>query len=93
MELIDPKVLRISLNHLTNRYYKPLFIVENVLGAYEKVEKVSSIHDDYRVDYLRKHLSIMEKTVEPDGFDLLGYVPWGPIDLVSAGIGQMDKHS
>lgn len=45
------------------------------------------------MDYLRKHISIMEKTVEPDGFDLLGYLPWGPIDLVSAGTGQMDKHS
>ena len=88
---IDPAGLRIALNHLTDRYHKPLFIVENGLGAYDKVESDGSIHDDYRVDYLRKHISEMEKAVAIDGVDLMGYLPWGPIDLVSAGTGQMDK--
>ncbi|RMC51124.1 6-phospho-beta-glucosidase [Lactobacillus sp. ESL0225] len=88
---IDPEGLRIALNHLTDRYHKPLFIVENGLGAYDKVEADGSIHDDYRVDYLRKHISEMEKAVEIDGVNLMGYLPWGPIDLVSAGTGQMDK--
>ncbi|MBP2057364.1 6-phospho-beta-glucosidase [Lactobacillus colini] len=88
---IDPEGLRISLNHLTDRYHLPLFIVENGLGAYDKVEADGSIHDDYRIDYLRSHIAEMEKAVEFDGVDLMGYLPWGPIDLVSAGTGQMDK--
>ena len=88
---IDPAGLRIALNHLTDRYHRPLFIVENGLGAYDKVEADGSIHDDYRIDYLRSHISEMEKAVELDGVDLMGYLPWGCIDLVSAGTGQMDK--
>ena len=88
---IDPEGLRISLNHLTDRYHKPLFIVENGLGAYDKVEADGSIHDSYRIDYLKKHIEQMEKAVVLDGVDLMGYLPWGPIDLVSAGTGQMDK--
>ncbi|WEV40230.1 6-phospho-beta-glucosidase [Lactobacillus sp. ESL0681] len=88
---IDPAGLRIALNQLTDRYHLPLFIVENGLGAYDKVEADGAIHDDYRVDYLRKHISEMEKAVAIDGVNLMGYLPWGPIDLVSAGTGQMDK--
>lgn len=88
---IDPEGLRIALNQLQDRYHKPLFIVENGLGAYDKVEADGSIHDDYRIDYLRNHISEMEKAVELDGVDLMGYLPWGCIDLVSAGTGQMDK--
>ena len=88
---IDPEGLRISLNHLTDRYHKPLFIVENGLGAYDKVEDDGSVHDEYRIEYLRSHIAQMEKAVALDGVDLMGYLPWGPIDLVSAGTGQMDK--
>ena len=76
---------------MQDRYHKPLFIVENGLGAYDKVETDGSIHDDYRIDYLRNHISEMEKAVELDGVNLMGYLPWGCIDLVSAGTGQMDK--
>ena len=88
---IDPEGLRYGLNWLTDRYHKPLFIVENGMGAYDKVEADGSIHDEYRIDYLRKHISEMEKAVALDGVNLMGYTPWGCIDLVSAGTGQMDK--
>lgn len=88
---IDPVGLRYSLNWLTDRYHLPLFIVENGLGARDKVEDDGSIHDPYRVDYLRAHIAEMEKAVELDGVDLMGYTPWGCIDLVSAGTGQMSK--
>ena len=88
---IDPKGLRWSLNFLTDRYHKPLFIVENGMGAFDKVEADGAIHDSYRIDYLRKHIEQMEKAVNLDGVDLMGYTPWGCIDLVSAGTGQMDK--
>lgn len=88
---IDPDGLRWALNFLTDRYHKPLFIVENGMGAYDKVEKDGSIHDPYRIDYLKQHIEAMEKAVALDGVDLMGYTPWGCIDLVSAGTGQMSK--
>ena len=88
---VDSKGLRCALNFLTDRYHKPLFIVENGMGAFDKVEADGAIHDSYRIDYLRKHIEQMEKAVNLDGVDLMGYTPWGCIDLVSAGTGQMDK--
>ena len=88
---IDPVGLRYSLNWLTDQYRKPLFIVENGLGAYDEVDADGSIHDGYRIDYLRRHIEQMELAVDEDGVDLMGYTPWGCIDLVSAGTGQMDK--
>ena len=88
---IDPVGLRIGLNYLYDRYQIPLFIVENGLGAFDKVEEDGSINDDYRIDYLRDHISEMEKAVNEDGVDLMGYTPWGCIDLVSASTGEMAK--
>ncbi len=88
---IDPVGLRYSLNWLTDRYHLPLFIVENGLGARDKVEADGSIHDPYRVDYLKAHITEMKKAVELDGVDLMGYTPWGCIDLISAGTGEMKK--
>ena len=88
---IDPVGLRYSLNWFTDRYPVPLFIVENGFGAYDKLEEDGSIHDSYRVEYLQKHIREMKKAVEEDGVNLLGYTPWGCIDLVSAGTGEMDK--
>ena len=66
-------------------------IVENGLGAFDKIEEDGSINDDYRIDYLRKHIVEMKKAIEYDGVDLLGYTPWGCIDLVSAGTGRNEK--
>ena len=88
---IDPVGLRVTLNTLFDRYQKPLFIVENGLGAVDKVEEDGSIHDSYRVDYLRAHIEAMGKAVSDDGVPLLGYTMWGPIDLVSASSGEMKK--
>ena len=65
-------------------------VVENGLGAYDKKEEDGSIRDDYRIDYLRKHIEQMKEAVE-DGVDLMGYTPWGCIDLVSASTGEMAK--
>lgn len=87
---IDPLGLRITCNELHDRYQKPLFIVENGLGAIDKVEEDGSINDDYRIEYLREHVIAMKEAVK-DGVDLLGYTPWGCIDLVSASTGEMSK--
>lgn len=87
---IDAVGLRTSLNYLYSRYQIPLFIVENGLGAEDRFED-GQIHDDYRIDYMDKHLVEMKKAVELDGVDLIGYTAWGCIDLVSAGTGEMKK--
>ena len=66
-------------------------IVENGLGALDTIEEDGSIQDDYRIDYLRKHIQQIQKAIEYDGVDFIGYTPWGCIDLVSAGTGEMKK--
>ena len=88
---IDPTGLRITLNALYDRYQKPLFIVENGLGAMDQVEEDGSIQDDYRIDYLRSHILAMMQAVDEDGVELLGYTPWGCVDLISATTGEMSK--
>ena len=87
---IDPKGMRIILNQLYDRYQKPLFIVENGLGAIDTVNADDSINDDYRIDYLRDHLQQVAEGIA-DGVELMGYTTWGPIDLVSASTGEMKK--
>ena len=88
---IDPLGLRVTCNTLYDRYEKPLFIVENGFGAVDMVEADGSIHDPYRIDYMRKHLEALRDTVTIDGIPVLGYTMWGPIDLVSASTGEMKK--
>ncbi len=87
---IDPQGLRYVLNELYDRYQKPLFIVENGFGAKDVVEG-GKIHDPYRIDYLRQHIESMKQAIEIDGVDIMGYLVWGCIDLVSFGTGEMDK--
>jgi 6-phospho-beta-glucosidase len=87
---IDPVGLRIALNQLYDRYEKPLFIVENGLGAVDKPDENHYIADDYRINYLRQHIAAMAEAIE-DGVDLMGYTPWGCIDLVSMSTGEMSK--
>lgn len=87
---IDPEGLRFSLNEIWDRYQIPIFIVENGLGAYDQLEENGQINDDYRIEYLRKHIEQMHEAIL-DGVDLRGYMPWGCIDLVSASTGEMAK--
>ena len=82
--------LRITLNTLHDRYQKPLFLVENGLGAVDEVNEQGEIEDDYRIDYLRAHIEAMGDAIE-DGVPLMGYTSWGCIDLVSASTGEMSK--
>ena len=86
---IDPKGLRWVLNEVYGRYGIPCMVVENGLGAYDKLED-GTVHDQYRVDYLRLHIEQMHEAIK-DGVDLIGYTPWGCIDLVSASTGEMAK--
>ena len=87
---IDPKGLRYTLNELYDRYQIPLFIVENGLGQIDEVAPDGKIHDPYRIDYVREHVKAMSAALA-DGVELMGYTYWGPIDIVSAGTGEMKK--
>ena len=87
---IDPKGIRITLNFLQERFHKPLFIVENGLGAPDVVNKDGTIDDDYRIQYLSQHIEQVKLALD-DGIDLMGYLTWGPIDVISATEGQMAK--
>ncbi|WP_336737084.1 glycoside hydrolase family 1 protein [Bacillus altitudinis] len=87
---IDPMGLRISLIKLYDRYQKPLFVCENGLGARDTLTPDREIHDDYRIDYLKQHIEQMKEAVK-EGVDLMGYTPWGCIDLISCGTSQMSK--
>lgn len=88
---IDPMGLRNSLNQLYDRYQKPLFIVENGLGAMDIPDANGWIDDEYRIDYLRQHIEALKDAVEIDGVELLGYTSWGCVDLIAASTGQMSK--
>ena len=87
---IDAQGLRWTLNECEARYHCPIIITENGLGAFDKVEEDGSIHDPYRIDYMREHVKQMALALE-DGVQLIGYTTWGCIDIVSAGTGEMRK--
>lgn len=91
---IDPKGLRIVLNRLHDKYQKPLFIVENGLGAVDVPVQGENgemtVEDDYRIEYLREHIKQMKEAAE-DGVELMGYTTWGCIDLVSASTAELKK--
>jgi len=87
---IDPVGLRYLMNELYDRYQKPLFIVENGLGARDKIEADGSINDDYRIQYINDHLVQVREAIA-DGVEVMGYTSWGPIDLVSASKAEFSK--
>ncbi|WP_308555376.1 6-phospho-beta-glucosidase [uncultured Lactobacillus sp.] len=87
---IDPQGFRITLNQIYDRYQKPLFVVENGLGATDKFEN-GKIHDQYRIAYHRDHLVALRNAINEDGVDVLGYTSWGIVDLISASSGEMKK--
>ncbi|MDY8048843.1 6-phospho-beta-glucosidase [Paenibacillus polymyxa] len=87
---IDPKGMRITCNQLHERYNKPLFIVENGLGAQDTLLDNDTIEDDYRIEYLDLHFAEIAEAIK-DGVNIIGYTSWGPIDLVSNGTGEMKK--
>ena len=90
---IDPQGLRIALNDYWDRWQKPLFIVENGLGAIDElteVDGVTTVVDEYRIAYHNDHLIQVGEALA-DGVRILGYTSWGCIDLVSASTAQMSK--
>ena len=88
---VDPLGLRYCMNEIYDRIQKPIFIVENGLGAIDQPDENGYVEDDYRIEYLRDHLKNMIDAITIDGVPCLGYTMWGPIDLVSLSTGEMKK--
>lgn len=86
---IDPEGFRIMLNTMYERYELPIMIVENGLGTFDKLEN-GQVHDKYRIDYLKKHVEQLELAYQ-DGVELIGYLTWSALDLVSTSEGYMSK--
>jgi len=87
---VDPVGLRYVLNVLYDRYNLPLFVVENGIGLIEEPGEDGTIHDEFRQRYIKEHLRNVHEAIL-DGVDVMGYLYWGPIDVVSAGTGEMSK--
>lgn len=91
---IDSKGLRFVLNKFYDRYQKPLFVVENGLGASDLLVQDEhgehTVLDDYRIQYLKSHLVQVREAIE-DGVPVMGYTVWGCIDLVSASTAELRK--
>ena len=87
---MDPIGLEYTLLDLQDRYHLPMMVVENGLGFADELKEDKTIEDDYRIDYMRDHIKAMDSAIEK-GVDLIGYTMWGPIDLISAGTGEMKK--
>lgn len=88
---VDPLGFRTTLMEIYARYHLPLLITENGLGAYDKVEEDGSINDDYRIDYLKQHITELKRAVET-GVDVMGYCPWSAIDLISTHQGFLKRY-
>lgn len=87
---IDPIGLRIMLNKMYDRTQKPIFISENGLGAHDILNDDLTINDPYRIDYLKQHFEQIDEAID-DGVDVIGYIMWGVIDIISAGSCEMGK--
>ena len=88
---IDPTGMEYMLRDLYNRYGKPLMITENGLGAYDALTEDGKIHDDYRIDYLSKHIAALKKAMD-QGVEVLAYCPWSAVDLLSTSNGVKKRY-
>jgi 6-phospho-beta-glucosidase len=87
---IDPAGLRTSVKAIYERYGLPVFPIECGIGVDETLNEHNTVEDDYRISYLRDHLEQLKRAVSEDGVDLMGFLTWGPIDILSSQ-GEMKK--
>lgn len=89
--MVDSIGLRVTLRRIYDRYHLPLLITENGLGAKDILTEDHQIHDEYRIDYLKRHFH-QARLALTDGVDLIGYCPWSFIDLVSTHQGYQKRY-
>ncbi len=87
---IDPVGLRLTVKEIYNRYRLPVFTIECGIGVDETLNENKTVEDDYRIDYFKQHLEQLRYAVAEDGVDLMGFLTWGPIDILSSQ-GEMKK--
>lgn len=87
---IDPQGLRVAANQIWNNYHLPVFITECGIGVRETPDENGYVDDEYRINYLHEHILALKQAVDEDGVDLIGFLTWGPIDILSSA-GDMDK--
>lgn len=88
---IDPVGMEYMLRDLYERYGKPLMITENGLGAYDTLTDDSKVHDDYRIDYLSRHIAAMKRAIDA-GVEMIAYCPWSAVDLLSTSNGVKKRY-
>lgn len=86
---IDPVGFRLALKDVYERYNMPIFVLENGLGVKEELDENNTVEDDYHIDYLKKHIEEMKIAIS-EGVDIIGFLAWGPIDILSSQ-GEMSK--
>lgn len=89
--VVDPIGLRMTLRKVSERYNLPILITENGIGSPDVLEKDGTINDDYRIDYIKKHISQLQLAIT-DGVNLMGYCPWSAIDVVSTHQGYAKRY-
>ena len=87
---IDPQGLRDVLNKIYLRYHIPVFPIENGIGLREYWDGKNEIQDDERIKYMRAHILAAQEAMHEDGVEVLGYLGWGLIDILSSS-GDMEK--
>lgn len=88
---IDPQGFRNTIREMYSRYHLPMIVTENGLGAYDTLTEDGKVHDPYRIEYLRQHISVMQEAIT-DGCEMMGYCPWSAIDLVSTHEGVRKRY-
>ena len=88
---IDPTGFRNTLREIYSRYRLPIIITENGLGAYDKLTEDGKVHDQYRINYLRTHITQLQLAIS-DGVEMMGYCPWSAIDLISTHEGMVKRY-
>lgn len=88
---IDPAGFRNTIREIYSRYHLPMIVTENGLGAYDTLTEDGKVHDPYRIEYLRQHITAMRLAIS-DGCDMMGYCPWSAIDLVSTHEGVRKRY-
>ena len=86
----DPLGFYYCLSEYWDRYQKPIMVAENGFGAIDTISEDGRIHDDYRIAFLKKHIEQMKEAVK-DGVDIIGYLSWAPIDMISSSSNEMSK--
>ncbi|MGJ0985222.1 family 1 glycosylhydrolase, partial [Thomasclavelia ramosa] len=80
-----------TIREMYSRYRLPMIVTENGLGAYDKLTEDGKVHDQYRIEYLRKHLEQVQLAIT-DGCEMMGYCPWSAVDLISTHEGMVKRY-